>query len=71
MTRELSNAEIYALNEIQIKREEIFTLLKSLLARPSLNLDLDWIANANQKFDFAFNALKYSIEKPDLTEGDE
>lgn len=71
MTRELSDAEIYALNEIQIKREEIFTLLKSLLARPSLNFDLYWFENAHKKFGLAFNSLKYSIEKPDLTEGDE
>ena len=47
MTRELTNAEIYALNEIQIKREEIFTLLVILLNRPALNLDLDCFENAH------------------------
>lgn len=70
MTRELSDMEIYALNQITVVSDEVLMLLDHL-NNIRIHPDSQWIEKAKHHFEFAFNALKYSIEKPDLTEGDE
>ncbi len=70
MTKELSDMEIYALNQIAVEIDQVLLLLDNL-NNIRIYPDSQWIEKAKHHFEFAFNALKYSIEKPDLTEGDE
>lgn len=62
MTKELSDADIYAINQLIIKLKEINELIVSIKNRPAVSFDPVWVEVGEDHIVDAFAAFIQAIE---------
>lgn len=62
MTRELTDKEIYAINQLIIKRKEIIELIADIKKHPDVSFDPIWLEVGEDHIVDAFDALIQAIE---------
>lgn len=62
MTRELTNKEINAINQLIIKRREIKELIANIKRQPDISFDPVWLEVGEDHIIDAFDALIQAIE---------
>jgi hypothetical protein len=62
MTKELTNKEINAINQLIIKRREIKELIADIKKQPDISFDFVWLEVGEDHIVDAFDALIQAIE---------